>query len=947
MRFPVPALVVGLSVTLFGASAGGQKISFSPSTIEGISVGTDNVQAVKLVNVSSNPRDDILVVDNINNVVNVYINDGNGAFPNPPTAFSVGAGPVAVAAADVNGDGFADMVSANNAAGSVTVRLGDGTGNFNDPRDFSVTGGPAGLVIAELKNVRNKPDLAVISDQTLTLLSGNGDGTFTPFAQGTITLPGEGAAGIVAGLFNSDNNLDLGISLEDSNQVVVLLGNGDGTFQAPELYNVCEAPTGIVSAALAVSGRYDLATVCVDTLADQNVAVLFGNGDGTFDQGIPSDAEVDSTSLAAADLDQDGRIDLAVTNKAGGLALAVLYNDPDDPGADDNGFRLVSVTGAGLGGAATAIQAGNLNADGYPDLVALQLQGLTPDAIGVLINTTGSGGGTPTASATIGSPTATSPPTPTPTPTGPTATPPPSATSTPTSTPTRIPTAPYTVCNTNDFVPPLLGGKPVAVAVGRLTNEASFIAVADNSSDALQLLVTNLNQAAPSACGLLGLERRADVRSVVAPRAVIAQTADLEGNLLPLDLDRDGKTDLAAVGSMGLSVFFGDGAGEFTPSPSNPVPVGTDPRALASADYNRDGIPDVIVADGQSTSVSIVLGTGGRTMDPACPVSVGRRTGAIVARDLNRDGRLDFGASSDQTNDVSVFLQRTPTVTPTPSGCPALTDGFRGLSPIDLSGRPAALVADIFEFTDRVPDLAVALTQTDRDGTVAVYLGRSIGTDISYQRGSVVTVPRPDAATGPSFPAALGSADIDMDDLQDLIVADRTNGDVVIFLAASDGSFSTNLIPLPIRGVNPVALAVAANPDIDGDGRPDIVVANEGDASVSILVSARPPATPTPLPTATATHTGTVTPSPTTTPSVTPTATMTPTVTPSSTAVPTTTRSPSPVPTQTFKPGAFYVSSCAISPPAVASWGDAGTLAAVGLLWAGGRFACRGRRRGK
>lgn len=946
MQSRTPALVVGLSVALLAVTAGGQQISFSTTTIGGVSVGTDNVHAVAVANVGGDLRDDILVVDNINNVVNVYINDGTGKFPNPPTAFSVGNGPVAVVTGDVNFDGFLDMVTANNAASSVTVRLGDGDGNFNDPRDFSVTGGPTALVIADLKNVRNRPDLAVISGQTLTLLSGNGDGTFTPFSPGTVTLPGSGAAGIVAGLFNSDTNIDLAISLASSNQVVVLLGNGNGTFQAPEIYNVCAQPTGIVSAAFDTPGIYDLATVCVDAFVDQNVAILFGDGDGEFEQNdTPSSAEVSSTALAAVDLDLDGRIDLPVTNVSAGLALAVLYNDPDAVGADDNGFLLLgNVAGGGLGGAATAIQAGSLNGDGFPDLVALQLQNFNPVAIAVLINTSG-GGGTPTPSPTIGSPTVAPTPTPTATPIGPTPTPTPTVTLTPTSTPTRIPTVPYTVCNTNDSGQPPLQGSLLSVAVGRLTNEASFIAVADNSGDRIELLVTNLDQGASSACGLLGLERLADVRTVVEPRAVIAQTADLDGNLLPLDLDRDGRTDLAAVGSRGLSVFFGDGAGAFAAGPDNPMPAGTSPRALASADYNRDGLPDIIVADGEGNSVSILLGTGGRTMQPACPVTVGRRTNAIVARDLNRDGRLDFGASSEQTNDISVFLQRTPTATPAPAGCSALSGNFRGLSPINLGGRPTALIADIFEFTDRVPDLAVALTQTGQDGTIAVYLGRSIGTDIAYQRGSVVTVPRPSGASGPSVPSALGSADIDLNGLEDLIVADRTNGDIVIFLAASDGSFSNSLIPLPIGGVNPAGLAVAANPDIDGDGRPDIVVANEGNASVSILVSARPPATPTPLPTATPTETGTVTPTPTPTPTATPTITVSPTPTPSSTPLPSATRSPSPLPTATYKPGTFAISSCAVQPARAASRGDAGMLLAIGMLWCGGRFLA-GRRGG-
>jgi hypothetical protein len=193
-------------------------------------------------------------------------------------------------------------------------------------------------------------------------------------------------------------------------------------------------------------------------------------------------------------------------------------------------------------------------------------------------------------------------------------------------------------------------------------------------------------------------------------------------------------------------------------------------------------------------------------------------------------------------------------------------------------------------------------------------------------------------ATGYSAPSALGSGDVNRDSRADLIVADATNNDVVIYLANSDGSFNKSLIPFLIHGQNPVALAVA---DIDGDGTPDIVTANQGDGSVSILVSSRPPPTPTPLPTDTPTVTGTPTQSgtPTGTPTPTPSTTATPTVT--GTRTPTLTPFPSPVPTETLKPGALGLQgSCAVDPtPGYHDWG----WASVSALLLAARFAARRR----
>jgi MYXO-CTERM domain-containing protein len=186
------------------------------------------------------------------------------------------------------------------------------------------------------------------------------------------------------------------------------------------------------------------------------------------------------------------------------------------------------------------------------------------------------------------------------------------------------------------------------------------------------------------------------------------------------------------------------------------------------------------------------------------------------------------------------------------------------------------------------------------------------------------------------LPSAIGTADINRDARLDLVVADEVNDAVVIFPGAAGGGFNPALIPFPIEGVRPVAMAID---DIDRDGRPDIVLANAGDSeslgSVSILVSRRPPFTPTPLPTATPTASGT----PTATGTATPTGTGTPTATGTETSTPTRTPRPtltfSPIPTNTLKPGAITVSgSCAIQPDAMDHGSGAGFAAAIaaGLL---------------
>ena len=76
----------------------------------------------------------------------------------------------------------------------------------------------------------------------------------------------------------------------------------------------------------------------------------------------------------------------------------------------------------------------------------------------------------------------------------------------------------------------------------------------------------------------------------------------------------------------------------------------------------------------------------------------------------------------------------------------------------------------------------------------------------------------------PSLPSALGSGDITRDGRTDLVVSDRNNNDVALFFANSNGSFGSAILE-PVGGQGPVGLTMK---DIDGDGRPDVIVANAG-----------------------------------------------------------------------------------------------------------------------
>jgi hypothetical protein len=172
-------------------------------------------------------------------------------------------------------------------------------------------------------------DLAVanISSDNVSVLLGNGDGT--------LGLPqnfgaGDGPRDILSVDVNNDGFLDLAVTnnvaiITSEYAVTVLLGNGDGTFGAPKSFAVGLGPEHLTSADFDGDGNADLATTNSGSAtpdpgggASYKVSVHLGNGDGTFQsaQNIPTGNC--PWGITSADFNNDGHDDLATSNSCGG-----------------------------------------------------------------------------------------------------------------------------------------------------------------------------------------------------------------------------------------------------------------------------------------------------------------------------------------------------------------------------------------------------------------------------------------------------------------------------------------------------------------------------------------------------------------------------------------------------------------------------------------------------
>src|SRR5450432_1422163 len=292
--------------------------------------------------------------------VAVMLGNDDGTFQSPVNYPSGGSTSLdssgSVAILDLNGDNKPDIVAANYESNTVAVLLGNGDGTFQPAVVYGGGGsgphGPDWVALADL-NRDGKPDIVVSNPDSnnLGVLLGNGDGTF----QNAITYDSGGhAASVVVADLNADGKLDLVAANGDN--LGVLLGNGDGTFQPVVAY---AAPGGVVALAdMNADGKPDLVT--------NGVAVLLGNGDGTFQAAIPYGQG--GNAIAVADVNGDGKLDVLVTNscintcgKKPGGAVSVLL------GNGDGTFQPEVVYISGF--QSDAVTVADLNHDGKPDLI--------------------------------------------------------------------------------------------------------------------------------------------------------------------------------------------------------------------------------------------------------------------------------------------------------------------------------------------------------------------------------------------------------------------------------------------------------------------------------------------------------------------------------------------------------------------------------------------------
>ena len=290
-------------------------------------------------------------------------------------------GTIGPAIGDFNGDGRPDFaVPTNggpNGGGPIVILLGKGDGTFTTGMPITTTAPftPTSVVVGDF-NGDGKQDIAVLSAQgigSVNIYLGNGDGTFQTAKNFPVAASTSASRLLAMGDFNRDGIEDLVATNSGLNQVAVILGNGDGTFNAPAYYPAPSQPWNVVVGDINNDGFLDLA-VAAD--ASSSATILQGNGDGTFKPAVFANTGASQVgSVALGDFNGDGFLDLATTS-APDNAVYILLNKGTATPSFGTAAKITMNSGPYY------LTIGDFNRDGITDIISANNGNTT---VGVLL----------------------------------------------------------------------------------------------------------------------------------------------------------------------------------------------------------------------------------------------------------------------------------------------------------------------------------------------------------------------------------------------------------------------------------------------------------------------------------------------------------------------------------------------------------------------------------
>ncbi|CAF1457786.1 unnamed protein product [Rotaria sp. Silwood1] len=260
-------------------------------------------------------RSDIAVANFGTNNIGIFYGFGNGSFSSQ-IEFSTGSSrPIAIIAFDFNNDALLDIATANYGTHSISIFYAYGHGNFSPPITYSTgyNSLPSSLAAGDFNN-DNYVDLAIANYGTnnVGVLFGNSNRTFEQQITFSTSV-GSHPYSIAVGHLNADNFLDIAIANSGTHQISVLINNGNTSFANQAIYsNDFTSPYAIGVGDFNEDNQLDIA---ITNNGIENIGILLGYGNASFKNPIMyRTGSHSSISIAIGDLNKDHRLDIVVVN---------------------------------------------------------------------------------------------------------------------------------------------------------------------------------------------------------------------------------------------------------------------------------------------------------------------------------------------------------------------------------------------------------------------------------------------------------------------------------------------------------------------------------------------------------------------------------------------------------------------------------------------------------